>query len=195
MREARTTREAHARRTAARAAASLVALVALSGCPLPQPVAEVARVDGGTVTPPRIALASVVPADTVIQVSLDCDPAPLFVLSADIIDDNVLENVDARWFVNYTPDTNGSRPLSREVLPAPGDANSTTRALTPLSFAPLDFGAAARTVHVVELVVSNGFFPENTPELAQPNRSTQPGFEAQVFRWVFQIVAEGGQCS
>jgi hypothetical protein len=45
-------------------------------------------------------------------------------------------------------------------------------------------------VHVVELVVSNGFAPEPT---SRPYRTPAQGYETQFFRWVFRYVP-GGAC-
>jgi hypothetical protein len=175
-----------------------VTLSLLAACPLPQPLPSVGHEDGGTVTPPRIFIQSVSPPETVIQVSLSCPTPPAFTVSVDIIDDDTAERVDARWFVDYAPDAANSRLLGGpEDNEGPVDPTVTLRHLLPVVFTPNDFSPtpAPGVVHVLELVVSNGFYPLNTPDLPQPNRTPQPGYETQVFRWVFQYVATGGRCS
>ena len=186
------------RLAAAAAPFALALLAALFGCPLPQPLAEVSRVDAGALTPPRILVQSATPSDTLVKVAASgCPSAPAFAMGADIVDDDTTERVDARWFVDYATDQANSVVRGRDDLEGSTDETRTTRQLSTFTFSPLDFGAAPGTVHVVEVVISNGFFPENTAGLALPNRTPQDGYETQFFRWVFLIVdsvAAGGRC-
>lgn len=177
---------------AGRRCAVLMLVAALTGCPLPQPLTEVANTGQANTTPPRILTDSVVPSQTLIQVARGCSSAPGFSLLASIHDDNTLEQVDARWFVDYAPDPYNARPYHSDVLPAPADGTQVQRAIPPLSLVfPL---ADAAAVHVVELVVSNGFYVLDDPAAPLPNRSAQPGYETQVFRWTFEYVDSGGTC-
>lgn len=179
------------------AAAALLG-AALAACPLPQPLPEVSRVDGGSVTPPRFLTDTASPADALVEVAASgCESAPVFTLGVDVVDDDTTERVDVRWFVDYATDQSNSVIRSREDLEGPADETQTIRKITPFTFKPLDFGAAVGTTHVVEVVMSNGFYPEGTEGLALPNRTAQAGFEVQVFRWSFRIVpdvASGGRC-
>ena len=106
-----------------RRAALLVAAalpLALAACPLPQPLAEVARTaDGGAVSTPIILPETALPAETTVLVSPDCIPAPQFVLSATVEDLDTDESVDARWFVDWQPDKPGL--LEDDPVPASGD--------------------------------------------------------------------------
>jgi hypothetical protein len=49
---------------------------------------------------------------------------------------------------------------------------------------------------VLELVVSNGFYDPVTDPGPTPNRTPRPGFETQVYRWVFTYadLASCGGC-
>jgi hypothetical protein len=178
------------------AALAAAGAVALAACPLPQPVASVKRENGATTTtPPRVDPSSAVPGEALVKVSTACPEPPTFQVSASLIDDDTTEIVSARWFVDYAPDALSSRPVFTEDVPGSEDETLTTRALTPLALtlgSPLDTAAGA--VHVVELVVSNGFYPLYTDGLALPNRTPQPGFETQVFRWVFQFDPASADC-
>jgi hypothetical protein len=177
-------------------AALAAAAVALAGCPLPQPVASVKREDGAsTTTPPRVDPSTAVPSEALVKVSTTCPEPPTFHVGATLVDDDTSEIVSVRWFVDYAPDQVRSLPLFSEDVPGSEDATETTRALTPLALTlgpPLD--TAAGTVHVLELVVSNGFYPLYTEGLALPNRTPQPGFETQVFRWAFQFDPASDDC-
>lgn len=171
------------------------ALLAAGGCPLPQPLAEVARVDGGavTVSPPRIVAESVLPPDPVFLLQRGCPGGPRVVVDATVRDDNTLEQVEARWFVDYTSDALGARPYHVDVLPPPDDTAQTDRALPPLLLALPATDPAA--MHVLDVVVSNGFYVLDDPAAPLRNRSPQPGFEAQVYRWVFTYADSGGRCT
>jgi hypothetical protein len=178
------------RRAALLAAAALP--LALAACPLPQPLAEVARTaDGGAVSTPIILPETALPADTVVLVSPDCVSDPQFVLSATVEDLDTDESVDARWFVDWQPDKPGL--LEDDPVPASGDPSDPRRAIPPVPFAPYTSGKPpASAMHVVEVVISNRFLP--TSNTTQPfQRAAEPPFLTQSYRWVFQYAA-GGRC-
>lgn len=192
---------------------------ALVGCPLPQPLPEYSP---GAVTPPRIVVDDSVTqmssAGTVVPVPAGCTgTAPTFVLGsqlagsttpavtgAQIRDSNTVETIEARWFVNYDP-TNSIRAGSvlqdtiAPVVPTPPDP--TLRTIQTYTFHPYQVGSATDptvqgnavgALHVVELVVSNGFRIDGADPTATwkpgdplPFRAPAPGFEVQVFRWIF----------
>jgi hypothetical protein len=174
-----------------RALGGLLAL-ALGGCPIPQPLPEVVSVSGGTIPPPRIVVESVVPPDAIILVSQTCDSVE-FSLTATVIDENTEEQVEARWFMDYDASVSPNRdPLLTTSLPPP-TPDSAVRPVPEYRFSPSL--ADSWTVHVIELVISNGFYsPGGEPADKLPNRTAQPGFETQVYRWVFQSVSTGGRC-
>lgn len=173
----------------AAAAAAVAAAAALAGgCPLPQPLAEVARVDGGTIAPPRLVTDTGDPSDTVILVKHTC-PSLVFTLRIQVEDVNTTERVDARWFVDYDPNV-FQVPFEAQVLPSDDPAN-VTRIVPPYAF---DLSKTLDApVHVVELRVSNGFQPISTTNPAQ-NRIAQPGFETDLYRWVFEFDDVNGRC-
>ena len=178
-------------------AALAVAAVALVACPLPQPVASVRRENGGTTTtPPRVDPSTAVPSEALVRVSTACPEPPTFHVHATLVDDDTTEVVSVRWFVDYArDDARSSLPMFSEEVPGSEDETQTTRALTPLALtlgAPFD--TAAGTAHVLELVVSNGFYALYTDGLPLPNRTPQPGFETQVFRWIFQFDPASDNC-
>jgi hypothetical protein len=187
------------RRAAAPLALALAAL--LPGCPLPQALPEFPST--GAITPPRIVSESATPTETILEVAPDCPAEPVYTLSASVVDENTIENVEARWFVDYLAG-NQQREAPRqppEIIP-PIDDLTTIRTVTAWDFKPYAFDpgdAAARQayrdgggLHVVELVVSNGFQPgEGTGP--RPYRSTEPNFTTQAQRWVFHYVP-GGTC-
>jgi len=172
-------------------ATACAAALALAACPLPQPLAEVARVNGGTVAPPRILLDSVQPPDPRVLVGTACPSGSSFTLSATVDDANTTEVVEARWFVDYDAQSNsGVAGLDPQVEPVQPD--DTLRPVTPFVYVLPAFEAAA-PVHVVELVVSNGFRPIGDPAAPLPNRSPLDGFETEVYRWVFEF-SDTGRC-
>jgi hypothetical protein len=179
--------------SAARAVSATLALCAplaamLAGCPLPQPVPEI---EGNiSVTPPRILTESVRPADGVVRVGTDCLPGAFVPFGGTIDDADLDEAVEARWFVDYATDAPGVQQNDFPV--APPDGTDTRRALSDFRFFPARF---APVPHVIELVVSNGFFPIGLDPAgsSQPNRTAQSGFETQVFRWVV-LYEPGGRC-
>jgi hypothetical protein len=178
----------------------IAALGPLAGCPLPQPVAEYPAT--GTIAPPRIKIADVSPIDTFVLVDPDACTDPVFTLSAKLVDDNTVEAVDARWFLDYDPaDLLRQRPIEEEQIPPPdaGAIDPRERDVEPYLFQAYVLSPApvAGDVHVIELVVSNGFAPEPTPPPPpgwRPYRMPATNFETQVFRWVFRYVP-GGACS
>jgi hypothetical protein len=177
--------------------AGLAGALSLAACPLPQPLAEVARVDGGTftVTPPRIVTESVTPPEAVLQLRRGCPGGASVTLGATIRDDNTLEPVEARWFVDYDPNRfGGAQPYHVDIAAAPEDVSQTDRPLPPLLI-PLPATDPA-SGHVVDLVISNGFYALDDPAAPERNRSALPGYETQVYRWVFQYVdAPAGICT
>ncbi len=197
-----------------RASIALAALALLTGCPLPQPLADY---PAGSVTPPRILMDQLDPRETVIRVPADCPTAPSWPLAAVLVDTNTDETVTARWFVDYDRRNSARcRFEESEDIPGPGDEveDPTRREVTPFDFRPYDYpavlggGADPRgtgVVHVVELVVSNRFDPEaddaglcasDVPPERFPFRTAdQDGtvqFETQTHRWVFVSEPETG---
>jgi len=188
----------------------------LAGCPLPQPLPEYPT--SGIITPPRIISDLVTPVDTVILVESGCssDPTvPVFVLSASLVDENTFEQVEARWFVDYSPTSISNNPLQDQFVPGPSDGVSVERSLDSFYFHPYMADPLDQTsippetspgqhyrdgggLHVVELVVSNNFAPEPEPPAAPnprpyrtPLKTATQTFETQVFRWVFHYVPSG----
>ena len=197
------------RRAAGRFLAAGLALVALAGCPLPQPTPGVGQVPGRTYTPPRILTGSVVPSETIVDYEPDpakcptsttggTDPGALFAVSATVADEITDNTVVARWFVDYAPnDPLFNRPVGQEVLPPPVDSTQVERKLTPYPFQPVFFEIPSPHVHVVEVVIATAFAAEPIPPSPPnplPNRTPAPGYETQLFRWIFNPVATGGLC-
>jgi hypothetical protein len=179
--------------------AVLLGAAALSGaCPLPQPLPGVGSPDAGLpVTPPRIVTSTAVPVPAVTPYgpTTTCPGGALFDVSADVIDENTEEPVEVRWFVDYDPASQVfSTPFRVEILPPPQNPDQFQRTPAPFAFRPSDFDVSGTRTHVVELTVSNGFLPLNQPVPAggQPNREAAPGYEVQIFRWVFEPSATGG---
>ncbi len=164
----------------------------LSACPLPQPLAEVSRVDGGTFAPPRIVGDSAVPPESVIRVSRTCPTRPQFSLQLQVDDPDTNELVEARWFIDYDPTTNVG--ITRDdIIPGTGDPSVTVRPIAPFVYVVPD-PDPANTAHVVEVVISNGFAPPGDLSVPLPNRMPAEGFETQLFRWVFQYTDTSGRC-
>ncbi len=178
-----------------RGAAGPVALTAaaLWGCPLPQAVPSV--VGQVRVPAPRIVYELLAPQATVVNVAKTCGALPQFTLSASVSDENPAEAVEARWFVDYDPQTASGIQAFSFPVPNPADPSNPRRAVEPFIFAPADWEGPAYALHVVELVVSNGFYSVGVPGLPFPNRTPLDGFETQVFRWVFHFVDSGGACA
>jgi hypothetical protein len=162
--------------------------LALTACPLPQPVPAIEGDVG--VTPPRILTETAQPAEGVVRVGTDC-PTDAFVPFGGTIDDPDLEDlVEARWFVDYAPSAPGVQ--QNDFPQAAEDGTNTRRTLAEFRFFPARFAPAP---HVVEVVVSNGFFPIGLDPAGalQPNRTPQSGYETQVFRWVV-LYEPGARC-
>jgi hypothetical protein len=158
------------------------ALLALAACPIPQPLPVVQRVDGATVTPPRILAETATPTSGMVIVGNTCPPESAVRFDVDIEDPDLDDTVEARWFVDYAPTAEGSEFLSEFPIADP-NGEDPRRELSGFTF-PLAAGPSGRH-HLVELVVSNGFYPvfSEPPALPMPHRTPQPGFETQVFRW------------
>lgn len=182
--------------------AAVATAVALAGCPLPQPLPTY---PAGTITPPRILSATTTAGvESITPVPSGCAAAPSYPLDATIFyQESVI--LEARWFVDYRPDVQSRWNIqnsTREVPPNP-DALVLDRPVPTFTFSPYGFPPPPELgtfpdykspgiVHVVELVVSNGFAAEGSPEYAQqPNRApgTTPDgasqFEIQTYRWIF----------
>jgi hypothetical protein len=187
----------------------LVALVALAaaaaGCPLPQPVPEIARTDGGSGSALRIRLETVQPSDPVILVSPSCDGGPRFTLSATVEDGDTTERVEARWFLDYD---RVPRPVRQDEAASSSDPNDPARPLPPAGAPAVVLGSQAfpfppfdpsDRVHVVELVVCSIGFPpigQDPPGTNHLYRTPLLGEQAaQVYRWVFRYVDDGGRCN
>ena len=159
----------------------------LAGCPLPQPVSSFTQ--EASITPPRIVQdASLTPAETQIPFHSPCPVGSrqTFTVTATVADDNAGEPVDYRWFVDYDRlDSSRYQPLGDSGrLDPPVQPPFTRRPVPPLSFVPGDYGEA---IHVLELVLSNGFegAPPDQPSLPLPWRTPSPNYEVQAYRWVF----------
>ncbi|HEY6005416.1 MAG TPA: hypothetical protein VIV57_21230 [Anaeromyxobacter sp.] len=178
-----------------------LALAALAGCPIPQPLPDYPA--GSPVTPPRIVVDRIPNADTVIRVPAGCTTAPAYDLGATLIDVITIDVVRVRWFVNYDPnDSSRYRPEQEaDIFGVNVNPPVTERTVPTFTFRPYDgFPTIANTgggsgrnegaLHVVELVVSNGFDPAATdnPPSALPYRTPLAGFETQVYRWTFLTV-------
>lgn len=172
--------------------------LSLVGCPLPQPIPDYPT---GTVTPPRILVATAtrpdesfipVPANCATDVYLDLDGRIFYQESV---------TVEARWFVDYKKDVPSRYAIQNSVreVPANPDPLVLERSVPSFRFHPYGYPPpselglgpdpqAPGVLHVVELVVSNGFDP--SPDAPEPNRSPASingaaRFEIQTYRWVF----------
>jgi hypothetical protein len=186
-----------------RAAAALLALLLLAGCPLPQPLPDYPP---GTITPPRILQETLWPTsgESLIFVPDNCGSTeePEYTLEAKIYDANTIEQVEARWFVDYEPFDGSWTPEATPPVPPDLDPLVLTRTVPPFVFRPYnypprpgtgvpDLGRPYRapgTLHVVELLVSNSF--DTAPDATPRNRAATPNFETQLHRWTF-LVASG----
>jgi hypothetical protein len=195
---------------------ALAVALLLAGCPLPQPLPDYPP---GTITPPRIvvddSVSRIANPEAVVWVPANCPTTapPQYPLTAPLRDANTIERIEVRWFVNYDP-TNSDRYRwdQQDDIEEVDPLDPTLRHIPPFVFLPYDYdsitgsgsGSEARrapgAVRVVELVASNGFYAR-TPYVPGastepfPNRSPAPGFEVQVYRWVFLNVLnvdEGG---
>jgi hypothetical protein len=188
--------------------AALALGAALAGCPIPQPLPDY---PAGTVTPPRIVVDRIAQSETVVRVPASCTTHPTYDLNATLIDVNTFEVVRARWFVNYDPTDLSFYPPKRENDISGVNANPpvTERTVPTFTFDPYasiptvggtggGSGQNAGAMHVVELVVSNGFDPAadpGSPLAALPYRTPLRGFETQMYRWMFLTVPESVGCT
>lgn len=180
--------------------AALAALApALAGCPIPQPLPDYPK--GQPVTPPRIVVDDTVRRvaypETVVRVPAGCAVEPVYPLDANLRD-VTSEPFAVRWFVNYDPKSQPTFvPQQRDDVQSV--SGSDLRQLPrPFPFPPYQYAPAAGSatagaepgaLHVVELVVSNGFDGNaDSASAALPYRTPLLGFEVQVYRWVFLTV-------
>jgi hypothetical protein len=189
--------------------ATLVSAFLLAGCPLPQPLPDY---PAGAVTPPRILVDEIAGGEAAVQfVPANCTTTePVFTLSARVLDTNTIETIEARWFVNYDGRFLAFHsPWQSVPVPADPDPAVLTRQIPAFAFQPYQHPPApgappatgptypdAGIVRVVELVVSNGFDPAaTTTSHEKPYRTPLPGFETQVYRWVFLSVVPQPGCT
>ncbi len=179
---------------------SLAALLLLVGCPLPQ---SVPSVPPGSIPPPRIvddvSAPPAAPSCTLTTagttVAFDPNlalPGQTFRIAATIADENYSEPVDYRWFVDYDPAIGvsppGYLPIQTGQLAPPTAEPYTRRQIPQLPFQPLSYG---NTIHVLELVVSNGFETCDTlsassqPLPCRTPQTTPNSYEVQSYKWVF----------
>lgn len=177
----------------------LAALALLAGCPIPQPLAEVSKTAGGTVTPPRIvveaaAAGTVGTLDGVVPYDPACTGTPHFTVRVAVIDENTEEVASFRWFEDYQQTGPTANPIyvGTESLPPPTVQPLNRRPVPDLSYwpSPGTSPATGTPSHLLELVVSNGFGPLTDPPV---NRAPASGYEVQVFRWLF-VPAAGAPC-
>jgi hypothetical protein len=200
-----------------RALLALAAAAALAGCPLPQPLPDYPS--GTAIPPPRILVDGILldgassSARAVVLVPAGCATEPVYPLTADVLDTNTIETVEAHWFVNYHA-SSSYIPVKSDTVPPDPDPLVLTRTVPPEG--PFEYRAyyhlppvgsppppgppydGAGLVRVVELVVSNGFdsTATNWPAATLPNRTPRLSFETQVYRWVFLTVPETtGSCT
>jgi len=184
-----------ARRLLLALSAAAVAAGTIAGCPIPQPLPGVGNTDGG-VTPPRILFDGVHPNATFIPYDDTpgaCDGGPRFDVQATVADQNPDDVVEGRWFIDYDS-TNLIRYqfYTSPEFPFQPQLPDQTSVRARYSFDPLQ-ALAPIPVHTLELVVSNGF-DSATPDGGLPNRTPRPGYETQVYRWVFQPVPGSAAC-
>jgi len=164
-------------------------LLTAGGCPLPQPLPDVARTpDGGTATP-IILPDTATPPDAISYLAKDCPNGAQVTLSASLEDLDTSEAVEARWFANYVS-VRGSTGFLANVqnVPASADPSDPQRVVPPFVFvAYLAGGASSRPVDVVDLVVSNNFIALGDPT-PPVQRAAPVGYVTQSYRWVIQYV-------
>jgi hypothetical protein len=160
-----------------------IAGAGLMACPLPQPLPELTLTDGGA-RPPQILVDTAIPNEPLVKVA----PFPAcegYRIDAVVHHLDWNEDIQARWFLDYQttdPGVEAEHPLF-----ATGEENRFLRPVPTYTFNPQ--ACQNTNVHVVELVVTQRFAPEPT---AVPNRTAMPGYETQVFRWVFECDPTGG---
>jgi hypothetical protein len=181
-------------RLAALAAATATA-IALSGCPIPQPLPDYPP---GTATPPRILVDQIqvngaLEPLTVIDVPLDCATPPTYAIDV-ILHDDVARGAFARWFIDYRP-VQGAYEFKREdAIPPPASVTSLTEQVPTYTFSPYQPDKQAPgAVRVVELVVSANFAANPTAG-PMPYRTPEAGYETQVYRWIFRLISGTEGC-
>jgi hypothetical protein len=173
---------------------ALAGALVLAGCPIPQAVPDY---PAGTITPPRILTESLTIPEALVFVPANCTsvtPGPGYDLGARLFDSDNIEQVQARWFVNY-PDHED--PVIDESIPADPDTferTVQTFRFHPYAYAPPQLGGSPPhqelgSIRVVELLVSNRFVDPDGP----PWRSPAPNFETQLQRWTFMLVPKGDE--
>jgi hypothetical protein len=180
--------------------ATLAGGIALAGlslvaCPLQTPLPGFTLPADAGVRPPRIVMDTASPADTVVDAKLGCTSIKL---RASVKHENVDEGFEARWFIDYKPipQLTGYQ-FPPESVEASRDPSKFEYALHEFTY-DAHFSALGE-VHVVEVVVSNGFADQTTladgGAVGLLNREVKRGWEAQSFRWVVHIVKpEDGVC-
>lgn len=187
-----------------------VVAVLLAGCPIPQTLPDY---PAGTVTPPRILVDELAgDGNPIIFVPANCTTTQVYSLSARVVDTNTIETIAGRWFVNYDPQSSVNSSYKEYVVPPNADTTNLIREVPPRAagvqqfwaFRPYDYPPAIGApdpghgypypdpgiLRVVELVVSNGFDPSVVGTAPLSNRAALPGFETQVYRWVFLSVPQ-----
>ncbi len=185
-----------------KAALALAGALLLAGCPIPQPLPDY---PAGTITPPRIQVDDLLGNGAVTLVPAACTTLAPYVLSANVVDSNTIESIEARWFVNYDFRDPGYRQIwQSDVIPPNADTTNLVRAVPPYTYYPYQhpppYGLTpmagppypqAGVLRVVELVVSNGFDPAFVDTDAPgANRLPTRGFETQYHRWVFLTTSD-----
>jgi len=175
------------RRVSLALAAALAGALA-AGCPLPQPLAEVARTpDGGSVSTPILLPDTASPGGTVVYVTRDCAAGAQLTLSVQGEDFDTAESVEARWFVNYQESNTGYRGST--IATPSSDPSNPGRTIQPFTFVAYEAGATMPldAIDVVDLVISNNFLSLADP--TQPfQRAAPPPYVTQSYRWVFQYL-------
>lgn len=170
-------------------AAAVASAIALSGCPIPQPLPDYPP---GTATPPRILVEqirvrSALEPRTVIPVPLDCATEPTYPIDV-VLHDDVARGATARWFVDYQPEPGGYGREQEDTILPPQSPTELTEVVPTYTFYPYRPAMpAAGTVRVVDLVVSSNFAADPTAG-PMPYKTPEPGYETAVYRWVFKLV-------
>ncbi len=186
----------------ASSAAVIGAAILVGACPLPQPLPGVGSTDAGvTITPPRVSPSTAQPSLPVTRYApaAACDGGAEFSVVADVIDLNVSEPDEVRWFVDYDPAVPGIPGMlifSDETLLGSSDPTAYKRTPTPVIFHPSAYDSLTTSgTHVLQMAVSNGFQAPTTEPSSDggtPNMEPTAGYEVQVFRWTFELAADGG---
>ena len=188
--------------------AALAIALLLSGCPLPQPLPTY---PANSVTPPRILAATTTSGvQSIITVPANCATPPSYALDATVFYQETV-SIEARWFVDYRTDVASRYAIQNPDRQVPPNPNSTilVRPVPTFTFQPYGYPlpdelsgnfavqpspADKGVLHVVELVVSNGF-ASAPADAAQPNRTPANDtagnpYEIQTYRWTFVSVPE-----